>query len=346
MASTILYVAGNKGVFTVKKNGGDWRVENHSLDDWNVHKIAVSAAQPNRVFAGTRGDGVWVSDDFTRKWTKPCYGKPGPGKVRCVTLHPNDPNTVYAGAEPIDLFVSRDGAKSWTKLDSVRKVPSVESFGYPVATVEPHVRDITFDPKNPKTLYVALQVGYMLKSTDDGQTWRLLDKGIDADVHAIVVHPQNGNRLYITTGGESYRKGLAPGRALYMSEDGGESWSSIARDFEEEYSVPLAMNPQKPDVIYAALANGNPGEWRRPSGAESWVIRSKDGGKNWEKLENGLSEARKNFAECLVVDEADPDRIYAGMRSGELYASEDGGDHWTRLGVKLPAISDMKCVHA
>jgi hypothetical protein len=78
-----------------------------------VPEVAVSPAAPNKVFAGTRGDGVWLSEDFGATWTKPCYGKRGPGKVRCLTIDPVDSNTLYGGTEPIDVFVSRDAAKSW-----------------------------------------------------------------------------------------------------------------------------------------------------------------------------------------------------------------------------------------
>jgi photosystem II stability/assembly factor-like uncharacterized protein len=264
-----------------------------------------------------------------------------------VTIDPHDPNTIYAGTEPIDVFVSRDAAKCWQRLESVWSIPYVASVDYPVSTVEPHVRDITIDPKNSKTIYAALQVGFMLKSTDGGRSWKLLNKGLDADVHTIVVDPRNTNSLFIATGGHDYRKGAAPGRALYKSQDSGESWAPTAMNFPHEYSVPLVMHPKNPDVLYSAIANGQPGQWRkRPTGAESLIIRSKDGGNRWERLDGNLSEIQKDFAEALVIDEANPDHLYAALRSGHIYASQDGGDSWTRLDVKLPEVSDMKIVRA
>jgi hypothetical protein len=346
--ATVLYAATDEGVYTVKsQNGQGWKVEHQSLEDWAVPKIAVSPARPNLLFAGTRGDGVWVSEDCGKRWRKPCYGKPGPGKVRCVTIDPRDPNTLYAGNEPIDIFVSRDAGKSWSRLDSIWKVPSVETVDYPVAVVEPHVRDITIDPQNPKTIYAALQVGFMVKSTDGGATWKLLNEGLDADVHTIVIDPRNTNSLFIATGGHDYRKGTAPGRALYASRDGGESWTPTAMDFPHEYSVPLVMHPKNSALLYSAVAKGQPGQWRkRPTGAEALVIRTKDGGKTWKQLDGNVSEISSDFAEAIVIDPEDPNRVYAGLRSGKLYGSEDGGDTWASLGVKVSSLSDMKCVHA
>jgi photosystem II stability/assembly factor-like uncharacterized protein len=346
--ASILYLGTEKGVVSLKSDDGrSWKIEDHTLDEWSIPKIAVNPASPNQVFAGTRGDGVWVSEDFGKKWKKPCYGKPGPGKVRCVTVDPKDSRLLYAGGEPIDLYLSDNQGKSWTRVDSVRKVPWVETVDYPVPTVEPHMRDIAVDPKDPKKIYAALQVGYILKSTDGGSTWKVLNRDLDCDVHTIVIHPQNTDTIYIATGGHDCRLGRTKGRALYVSRDAGENWAPMAAEFSQEYSVPLAMHPKDPDVLFSTLAHGQPSQWRRATGAESVVVRSKDGGKSWHKLNGQLSDTSRQFAEAIVIDEANPDRIYAALRTGELYGSQDGGDSWSRLNVTSPAaVSDMKCVSA
>ena len=346
--ATILYLGTDEGVVTLKsEDGRSWKIENHGLKEWSVPEVAVSPTAPNRVFAGTRGDGVWLSEDFGASWTKPCYGKRGPGKVRCLTIDPVDSNTLYAGTEPIDVFISRDGAKSWERLDSVWNIPWVQTITYPVATVEPHVRDLTIDPKDPKTMYAALQVGYMLKTTDGGAHWELLNRDLDADVHTIVLHPENTNKIFIATGGHDARKGITKGRALYSSDDGGKNWQPMAAEFREEYSIPLAIHPKNTNVIYSAVANGQPGQWRkRASGAEAFLIQSTDGGKSWKKLDNELARANRSFVESFAFDPANPDRMYAAQQSGDLFASEDAGDSWFKLDVKLPGLSDMKAARA
>jgi photosystem II stability/assembly factor-like uncharacterized protein len=345
--ASILYVGTAEGVVTLKSDDGrDWKTLSHGLKDWEVPEVAVAPGAPNRVFAGTRGDGVWLSEDFGASWKKPCYGKRGPGKVRCLSFDPHDPNTLYAGTEPIDVFVSRDGAKSWDRLDSVWNIPWVSTVTYPVAAVEPHVRDITIDPKDPKTMYVALQVGYMLKTTDGGKSWELLNRNLDCDVHTIVLHPENGEKIFIATGGHDCRAGRAPGRALYSSSDGGKNWAPMAADFKEEYSVPLAIHPKKANVMYSALANGQPGQWRRrESGAEAFLIQSNDSGKTWRKLENAVSQANKSFVESLAFDPENADCMYAAQRSGDLFGSSDSGANWFKLNVGVPELSDIKAAH-
>jgi photosystem II stability/assembly factor-like uncharacterized protein len=340
-----MYVGTDKGVVTLRgENGHGWAVENQGLESWGVPTVAVDPETPNRVLAGTRGDGVWVSEDFGKSWKKPCYGKPGPGKVRSLTLDPRDTRVVYAGGEPIDMFVSEDLGSSWDRLESVRKVPWVETVTYPVAVVEPHVRDIAIDPKDPRKMYIALQVGYILKSTDGGASWKLLGNDYDCDVHTIVIDPDNTDRIVIATGGHDSRGGKVKGRALYATEDGGETWEPRGLEMPQEYSVPLSMQPGNPKMLLSALAHGQPNSWRRPTGAESVVIRSQDGGKTWSPVSKGLEGIDMNFAEAIVFDQASPDHVYAATRSGDFYTSADAGESWTKLDVKVPNVSAMTCV--
>ncbi|MBM2810731.1 MAG: hypothetical protein HW416_1490 [Chloroflexi bacterium] len=345
---SLFYIGTDDGLVTARSSDGrSWQVENHGLKGWGVPGLAVNASTPNQVLAGTRGDGVWISDDFGQKWQKPNRGKRGgPAKVRCVTIAPDDPRRIYAGTEPIDVYVSEDLGESWQRLKSIWDVPSVPDVFYPNATVEPHVRQITIDPKNPNTMYAALQEGYMVKTTDRGETWRLLNKDFDRDVHAIVLHPEHTNRILIATGGGDSRRKQVSGRALYASDDGGENWEPAAMNITQDYSVPLTMSPKDHDVLYSAAANSQPGQWRRPSGAESTIIRSRDGGRNWERLERGLEDASKDFSDVIVVDDQQPERVYAAQRNGDFYFSEDGGDSWGKLELKVPGVAAMQLVHA
>lgn len=340
---SVLYIGTDQGVITARSHDQrSWTIVHRGLKNWEVPEVAVSPNEPNKVFAGTRGDGVWVSEDFGKSWKKPCYGKRGPGKVRCVTIDPSNPRRLYAGCEPIDVFMSEDEGKSWVRFDSLWDIPFIATIPYPVATVEPHVRDVTVDPSNPDILYAALQVGYIVKSTNRGKTWTLLDKNVDCDVHTIVIDPSNPKRLVIATGGHDSRKGSVPGRALYTSDDAGTTWSPAAMNFPQEYSVPLTSDPRDPKRLYAALAHGQPGQWRRrDTGAESTMIRSNDGGKSWARLGNGIES--KEFPEAIVVDDAIPGLVYAACRNGDFYASDDAGDSWRSIPLDLD-IADLQSV--
>jgi photosystem II stability/assembly factor-like uncharacterized protein len=343
--SARMYLGTNNGVVTLAKNG-EWSVESRGLQGWSIPRIAVDPTAPNRLFAGTLGNGVWLSEDAGKSWDKPSYGKKGPGKVRGMTLHPDDPNTIYVGNEPIDLYMSKDAGETWTTFDSIWSIPSVESVVFPSRAIEPHLRDIVIKPDDPNTMYVALQVGYMLKSEDGGATWRLLDKGLDADVHSIAMNPTNTSEMVIATGGYQSRGGKVAGRALYRSEDAGESWSPTAMDFPHTYSDPLIRHPQNPQILFASLGLGEPPEWSRPSGAETIFVRSEDGGRSWEAIEGAMPTDGKLFLGALDLDEQDNDRLYGAMRGGDMITSTNGGTTWDSLGVDVPPVNHMKLARA
>jgi len=342
---TIMYAGTPGGVYTARRENGSWEVTAHKLDQWDISQLAVDPDAPNRVYAGTRGDGVVVSEDSGQSWRKPNRGTLGPGKVKCVTISPHDTSTIYAGTEPIGIWVTHDRGATWASLDGVLDVPSIATVDYPVPSVEPHVRSISINPKDANVLYATLQVGYMIKSSDAGKTWALVNDNVDADIHVVVVHPDDPNHIFVSTGGHDNRLGRSPGRAMFDSLDGGDSWRPMGMEFEQEYSVPLAMHPKDPDLLYAALAFGQPPQWRnRDGGALGKLVRSTDGGSTWATAETGFEEVGRDFVESITFDQTAPDNVYLGTRKGGLFVSEDAGETWAQVDLGLPEITDLRVV--
>jgi photosystem II stability/assembly factor-like uncharacterized protein len=342
MAAT-LYFGTDNGIFTLAQKNGGWSVQSQSLKEWGVHAIVVDPNEPSRVLAGTRGDGVWVSVDGGARWKKPNYGKPGPGKVRSLALDPADSKRVFAGGEPIELFVSDDVATSWHQVESVRKLDFVSDIGYPLATVEPHIRDIAVDPRDANTLYAALQVGGIIKTTNGGGAWsHIHGGGLDSDVHTIVLNAASPDVVVIATGGHDFSRGTTTGRALYRSANGGASWAGVAMEFPQEYSMPLAASPHDPKVMYSAVAHGAPPQWGRPTGPEAALLRSLDGGCTWQRLNTGMPNEEREFPKGIAVDPADGDTVYVAYDSGIL-TSHDGGATWRKDEIAFPRGYELKC---
>jgi photosystem II stability/assembly factor-like uncharacterized protein len=336
-----LYLGTANGVFTLSPENGGWKVDSQSLQDWAVHALAVDPSNPDRVLAATRGDGVWLSEDRGVHWKKPSYSRRGPGKARSIAFDPRDSRRILVGAEPIDVFVSDDLGQHWDRLELIHELEFVPRIGYPVATMEPHVRDVAIDPRDSNTLHVALQVGAIIKSTDGGRSWTHVEKGLDSDVHTIVLNADDPDVIVIATGGGESRSESAPGRALYRSADGGVTWSAVAMDFTQEYSMPLTPSPADPRTLYASLAHGAPPRWNRPSGAEAIMVRSQDGGQGWQRLEIG-GETLHDFPAGIAVDPVNPDNVYACLDSGILN-SHDGGESWRKQDLTFPRCFALQC---
>ena len=100
-------------------------------------------------------------------------------------------------------------------------------------------------------------------------------------------------------------------------------------------------------MLYSAVANGQPGQWRRrQSGAEAFLIQSTDSGKSWKKLDGAVSQANQSFVESFAFDPANSNTLYAAQRNGDLFGSEDSGASWFKLNLAVPELSDIKAASA
>ena len=96
---------------------------------------------------------------------------------------------------------------------------------------------------------------------------------------------------------------------------------------------------------YSSLAAGSPGSWRKhEDGAQTILVRSRNGGASWQVLEADR-EITRNYAEAIAIDPQEPDNVFVLTRKGQLFGSTDAGDTWKSLGVKVPEVSNMQAVN-
>lgn len=340
-----LHIGTDTGVTTLKaEDDGTWRPMDTNFPKWCVKEVVALPSSPDVLLAGTRGDGVWRSEDGGKKWTKPSRGRHAPGKVRCLTLDPDNENRIYAGCEPIELHVSDDLGEHWEQIDAVARNPWISTITYPGADVEPHLRDIAIDPTDPSTMYIALQVGAIMKTTDRGATWEVLTEGFDSDVHAIAIDPFDSQHLSISTGGDNSRRGTSSAKALFQSFDAGDSWEALALNFSQDYSIPYVLKVGQPEIAFSSLAKGNPGRWKtNEKGADGVLVRTMDDGQTWHEVDLGnIAAAGQHMVVTIATDANDPESLFAALSNGELIHTDDGGDSWSPINVQLEGINHIK----
>ncbi|MDH3783686.1 MAG: glycosyl hydrolase, partial [Acidobacteriota bacterium] len=295
-----------------------------------IADVAIHPEDENLWYVAVGSGGVWKTVNAGVTFT-PVFDDQSSYSIGCVTVDPSNPHRVWVGTgENVGgrhvgygdgIYVSHDGGKNWAN----KGLKESE-----------HISRIVVHPENPDVVWVAAQGPLwskggergVYKTTDGGESWKRT-LGDDAWVGAteIVIDPRDPNRLYAASWQRhrtvaSYMGG-GPGTGLHRSVDGGETWELLSEGLPESRmgKIGLAISPQQPDVLYAAI------ELDRRKGA---VYRSADRGSTWSKMSEAVAGGTgPHYYQELYASPHAFDRLYlAGVR---MQVSDDGGKTFRRV---------------
>ncbi len=196
----------------------------------------------------------------------------------------------------------------------------------------------------------------MYKSTDGGKTWKHMGLKEARHIGRIAIHSKNPDIVYVAALG--YHFSFNEERGLFKTTDGGATWKKVLYISEKVGMVDVAMDPNNPDVLYAASYD----KWRVPwhfeeAGPESGIYKTTDAGESWTKLGGGLPGGKlgrigidiylrnPNIVYAIIdnynmrpptEEEAKQDRqrnVEPEERriGGEVYRSDDAGKTWKKM---------------
>ena len=204
--------------------GGIWKTVNNGttfkpvFDNYHVYSVGCLAMDPknhNVIWAGTGennhqrsvsyGDGVYKSIDGGKSWKN--MGLKESYHIGRILIHPDNSDIVFVAAEGSvwgpggdrGLFKTEDGGKTWEKILEVS-----ENTGINYVEMDPVDHNIMYATSEQRRRRTQTRIGGgpesgIWKSTDGGENWRKLKKGIpgvDKGGIAIVVSPVNHNTVY------------------------------------------------------------------------------------------------------------------------------------------------------
>ena len=319
-----------QGVACIERDGDGrgWHVARRTLTDQHIHAVLVEP-ETGTVFAGVSHGGIFASEDGGHTWKRRDKGLTHDNVYSLACARLSGGVRMFAGTEPAHLFSSDDLGRGWTELPALRSVDT-SRWSFPAPPHVAHTKHINFHPHDPYTLFIGVEQGGLLKSTDAGATFHVIP-GMDDDVHRTVINPQNPDRIYITTG-----------IGMYVSSDAGRTWEQWTDLHHEIGGYPdlLVLHPRQPELMFVASAEKGPGSWRKDQWAGSRISRSTDGGKTWTILRNGLPDRlRPAFEAMCLEDWGDSFSLFAATATGEVWCSDDGGGHWSEVINGLAPIS-------
>jgi len=308
--------------------GGGWHVAHRTLTDKHVHALMIEP-ESGTIFAGIKHGSMFVSGDGGRTWDRRDKGLTEQNVYSLACARLADGVRVFAGTEPAHLFYSDDLGRGWTELPALRSVDT-SRWSFPAPPGVAHTKHINIHPRDAQTLFIGVEQGGLLMSTDAGKTFRAIP-GMDDDVHRTVINPLNPDRIYITTG-----------IGMYVTGDGGKTWEQWTDLHHEIGGYPdlLVLHPRQPELMFVASAEKGPGSWRKSHFAGSRVSKSTDGGRTWQVLHQGLPDRlRPAFEAMCLEDWGDSFSLFAATATGEVWCSDDGGEHWSEVVTGLAPIS-------
>jgi len=246
----------------------------------------------------------------------------GPGNIsiRCTDVEVVRPKgqsyTMYAATASGGLWKTVNEGTTWEPLTEDLATASIG--------------DIALDPSNPNILWMGTGEANIFRSsqsgagiyrtTDGGKTWEHLGLENTFTIARILVHPENSQVVYVAASGHEWTPN--PERGVYKTTNGGETWEKILYVDDMTGAIDLVMHPENPDILYAATWQRIRKKWNDPrnepgySGSGIW--KTTDGGKNWEKVNNGLPEARYRGRIGIDIARSNPEVLYAFIDNYEI----------------------------
>ncbi|HUN85890.1 MAG TPA: hypothetical protein VMU48_16045 [Terracidiphilus sp.] len=256
------------------------------------------------------------------------------GRTRAATGVPGQPNVFYVGQVDGGVWKSDDYGRTWNPIFDKEKTQSIGA--------------IAVAPSDANVVYVAsgeglhrpdLSVGDgMYRSDDAGKTWKHLGLRDGEQIPALAVDPHDPNRVFAAVLGHPY--GPNEERGIYRSADGGQTWKKVLYKDANTGGSDVAIDPQNPDVVYAALWQSRLGPWEdgnQYDGTNGGLFKSTDGGDTWKKLTKGLPDDLVQIN--IAIAASDPNRLYATLSTTHegayatgvglgVYRSDDAGESW------------------
>jgi photosystem II stability/assembly factor-like uncharacterized protein len=203
-----------------------------------IHSIVADPRDPDRVLVAVSTAGVLETTDGGKSWRGRNKGMlndylPDPAAEwghdpHYVTLCPGQPDHVWQQNHS-GVFYSADGAATWKKVSAPEHGVH---FGFPVAVDEADGKVAWLVPGRADDQRMAIEGGLFVARTEDGgESWEQLRQGLPQENAYDVVY-----RHALDNSGDRLAFGSTTGN-LYVSEDRGESWQTVANNLPPIYSV-------------------------------------------------------------------------------------------------------------
>jgi photosystem II stability/assembly factor-like uncharacterized protein len=306
---------------------------------WNALRAILACLMVSGLLAVSTPAGPADQPKPTDKFKSLEFREIGPavmgGRIDDFAVVESNPNIVYVGIASGGVWKTTNNGTTWEPVFDKEGVSTIGDIA--IAPSDPSV--VWVGSGEPNNRQSSSWGDGAYKSIDGGKTWKNMGLEKTHHIGRIVIHPRNPDVVYVAALGHLW--GPNPERGVYKTTDGGKTWSQVLKINDDTGVSDIAMDPQSPDILYAAAYERR----RTPfgfngGGPDSAIYKTTDGGATWKKLTKGLPY--ENGGDTgrigLEVYRKDPNIVYAIVQheKGGTFRSEDKGETWKKMGDTDP----------
>ena len=293
---------------------GSYSIGCVTLDPNDSNVVWVGTGENNSQRSVSFGDGVYKSTDGGKNWSH--VGLKDSEHIGMIAVDPRDSDRVFVAAQgPLwrsggdrGLYLTEDGGETWDLVLDIS-----EHTG---------VNEVHIDPEDPDVMYASAyqrqrKVWTLInggpesgvwKSTDGGETWREINKGLPSEDKGRIgldISPVDHNVVYAIVEAAHDKDGF------FRSTDRGETWSKMS-DYvagSPQYYNEIVASPHDVDTVYSL---------------DTYMHVTRDGGKNFSRVPRDNKHVDNH---CLWIDPSDPQHMIVGCDGG-IYETWDDAANW------------------
>ena len=255
------------------------------------------------------------------------------GRISDIAVNPDNPFEYYVAVSSGGVWKTTNAGLEYTPV-----FDGEGSYSTGCVTIDPNNSSVIWvgSGENNNQRSVAYGDG-VYKSNDGGKSWKNMGLKNSEHIGKIIVHPNNSDVVYVAAIGPLWNKG--GDRGLYMTKNGGKTWSNILSVDEHTGVNDVVMDPRDPNVMYASTHQRRRHVYTYVGGGPgSGLHKTTDGGSTWNKINKGLPKVEMGRI-GLAISPADPEVIYAiveaSERKGGFYKSTNRGASWEKQSSRV-----------
>ncbi|MFC1475458.1 WD40/YVTN/BNR-like repeat-containing protein [Candidatus Zixiibacteriota bacterium] len=279
----------------------------------SVISLAIHPTDPDTVYAGTAGSGIYISANGGGSWAS-VSNEIDTMHVASMAINPQNPQIIYAGTvsgyEATGAYKTTNGGANWSHI-----VSGIEDL---------EITSLAINPERPDTVFAGVFINWdswlghgVFRTDDGGVSWRQTVSGMKPVLNLVVkdLAFTIGTPLALFAG--TIHEGVGHG-GVFKSTDLGNSWLAKNQGLKSLDISCLAIDPNDGDTMYACTR-------------DSSVFKSTNGGDSWLRPTSLIIQ----HITSITMDPSNSQRIFMGTEGQGIYRSEDGGVSWNTINTGL-----------